>query len=61
MLAHRDAILASGGLTEPEFDETLRFLDDPDALVLTPVLYAAWGRKPESFEPAQNARATVAS
>jgi len=29
--------------------------------VLTPVLYAAWGRKPESFEPAQNARATVAS
>ena len=61
MLAHRDAILASGGLTEPEFDETLHFLDDPDALVLTPVLYAAWGRKPESFEPAQNARATVAS
>jgi SAM-dependent methyltransferase len=46
MLAHRDAILASGALTEPEFDETLRFLEDPHELVLTPVLYAAWGSKP---------------
>jgi len=46
MLAHRDAILATGALTEPEYDETLRFLQDPDEHVLTPVLYAAWGRKP---------------
>ena len=46
MLAHRDAILGSGALTEPEFDETLRFLEDPNELVLTPVLFAAWGRKP---------------
>jgi hypothetical protein len=42
----RHAILRGGALTEPEFDETLRFLEDPHELVLTPVLYAAWGRKP---------------
>lgn len=46
MLAHRDAILGTGALTEPEFDETLRFLEDPAERVLTPVLFAAWGRKP---------------
>jgi SAM-dependent methyltransferase len=45
MLAHREAILGTGALTEPEFDEALRFLEDPRSLVLTPVLYAAWGRK----------------
>ena len=46
MLAHRDAILGTGALTESEFDESLRVLDDPAAHVLTPVLFAAWGRKP---------------
>jgi SAM-dependent methyltransferase len=46
MLAYRDAILGTGVLTESEFDESLRVLDDPGAHVLTPVLYAAWGRKP---------------
>jgi SAM-dependent methyltransferase len=46
ILAHRDAILATGALTESELDETLRFLEDPVELVLTPVLFAAWGRKP---------------
>jgi hypothetical protein len=46
MLAHGDAILTTGALTETEFDEALRFLDDPGARVLTPVLYAAWGRRP---------------
>ena len=46
ILAHRDAILATGALTESELDEALRFLEDPGSLVLTPVLYAAWGRKP---------------
>jgi hypothetical protein len=51
MLAHRDAILATGALTENEFDEALRFLDDPDEHVLTPVVYAAWGRKPSPVRP----------
>ena len=51
MLAHRDAILATGALTESEFDETLRFLEDPGSHVPTPVLYAAWGRKPSPSRP----------
>jgi len=46
MLAHRDGILGTGALTEPEFDDTLRFLEDPGEQILTPVLFAAWGRKP---------------
>ena len=46
MLAHRDALVGSGALTESEFDETLRRFEDPDELILTPVLFAAWGRKP---------------
>ncbi|HEY7398410.1 MAG TPA: methyltransferase domain-containing protein [Gaiellaceae bacterium] len=46
MLAHRDAILAAGALTEAEFDGAVRYLEDPRERVLTPVLYAAWGRKP---------------
>jgi SAM-dependent methyltransferase len=46
LLAHRESIVGTGGLTESEFDETLRYLQDPDARVLTPVLFAAWGRKP---------------
>ena len=36
---------ASGALTEPELEETLRYIDDPASHVLTPVLFAAWGRK----------------
>jgi SAM-dependent methyltransferase len=46
ILAHRDALVASGALTEQELEEMIRYLDDPSKLVLTPVLYAAWGRKP---------------
>lgn len=47
MIAYRDALVGVEGLTEAEFDETIRYLDDPAAHVLTPVLFAAWGRKPE--------------
>ena len=46
MLAQREALLGSGALTEPELDETHRYLNDPASHVLTPVLFAAWGRKP---------------
>jgi hypothetical protein len=46
LLAHREAIVGTGALTESELDETLRRLEDPSELVLTPVLCAAWGRKP---------------
>jgi hypothetical protein len=46
LLAYRDAIVGSGALRESEFDETLRYLQDPGEHILTPVLFAAWGRKP---------------
>ena len=46
LLAYRDAIVGSGALTESEFDEALRSLEDPGEHILTPVLFAAWGRKP---------------
>lgn len=46
MLAQSEGLLRSGALTARELDETLRYLDDPANHVLTPVMYAAWGRKP---------------
>jgi hypothetical protein len=46
MLAQREALPSSGGLTTSELEETLRYLGDPDSRVLTPVMFAAWGRKP---------------
>jgi hypothetical protein len=51
MLAHRDALVDSGALTESELEETLRYLEDPSKHVLTPVLFAAWGRKPDQSVP----------
>ena len=48
LLAYRDTIVDAGSLSESEFDEAIRVLEDPDELVLTPVLCAAWGRKPVS-------------
>jgi SAM-dependent methyltransferase len=46
MLAQREALLGSGALTEREVEQTHRYLNDPASHVLTPVLFAAWGRKP---------------
>jgi SAM-dependent methyltransferase len=46
LLAYRDALIESGALTASEFDETIRYLEDPEKLILTPVMFAAWGRKP---------------
>ena len=46
MLALREALVAAEGVTEAELDEAVRYLEDPARHVLTPVLFAAWGRKP---------------
>jgi len=47
---HRDRILANGPLTEPELDACLRDVEDhlarPDTIVLSWMLFQAWGRKP---------------
>jgi hypothetical protein len=45
LLAQRSALVGSGALTEAELEEALRYLDDPERRVLTPVLYSAWGRR----------------
>jgi SAM-dependent methyltransferase len=46
LLAQRETMAGSGALTELEFEEALRYLEDPARHVLTPVLFGAWGRKP---------------
>lgn len=45
-LAHRDSLIASGALTEAEFDDAIDQMSDPDCYVATPLMWAAWGRKP---------------
>jgi SAM-dependent methyltransferase len=46
LLAVRDKLVGSGALTDEEVDGAVRYLEDPTRHVRTPVLYAAWGRKP---------------
>ena len=45
-LAHRDRLIASGALTEAEFDVALDQMSDPEYYVATALMWAAWGRKP---------------
>ncbi len=42
----RPAILATGQLTEAEFEADLERLDDPTFDFASPILWTAWGRKP---------------
>ena len=46
MLALREALLAAEGVTKAGLDEAMRYLKNTARHVLTPVLFAAWGRKP---------------
>ena len=41
------SMIAEGYLTPEEFDRDIRRFDDPDFLMPSPVLWAAWGRRPE--------------
>ena len=43
----RDAILATGSLTAEEFDGDLARLDDQQFAWRSPILWTAWGRRPE--------------
>jgi SAM-dependent methyltransferase len=45
--AQRDRLIASQALSEPEVDEAIRALSDPARYILTPAMFAAWGRKPD--------------
>jgi SAM-dependent methyltransferase len=44
--AQRDALIATGRLTAEEVDGMAAHLSDPANNIFTPVLYAAWGRRP---------------
>ena len=41
----RDQMIAAGHLSRAEFDRDISALDDPDFLMPSPVLWAAWGQK----------------
>jgi SAM-dependent methyltransferase len=43
----RAQMIAAGHLTQVEFDRDIAALDDPDFLMPSPVLWAAWGQKPQ--------------
>jgi hypothetical protein len=43
--AQRDRLIASQALTQPEVDEAMHALSDPARHILTPAMFAAWGRK----------------
>lgn len=42
--AQRDRVVASQALSEQEVDEALGQLSDPACLIMTPAMFAAWGR-----------------
>jgi SAM-dependent methyltransferase len=44
--AQRDRLIASQALSEPEVDQAMRELSDPARYIMTPAMFAAWGRKP---------------
>ncbi len=39
--------MAMGGISEAEFAEALALLDDPNVAVMSHVMMATWGRRPE--------------
>jgi len=42
----RDEMIERGYISVKEFEDDLKRLDDPDLLLFTPTLWAAWGRRP---------------
>ncbi|MBV9354873.1 MAG: methyltransferase domain-containing protein [Chloroflexi bacterium] len=43
----RPAVIASGAITDQEFDTGLELMKSPEAAVTSPVMWSAWGRRPE--------------
>jgi hypothetical protein len=44
----RPAMIGSGAITEQEFDEAMALLNDPDTLMISPVMWTVWGHRPIS-------------
>jgi SAM-dependent methyltransferase len=47
LLALRESLLEAGTITEEEVERALAQLDDPAEVLLSPVMVAAWGWRPE--------------
>jgi 2-polyprenyl-3-methyl-5-hydroxy-6-metoxy-1,4-benzoquinol methylase len=46
LVALREPMVARGAVTDAELDEAIALFEDPNQCVATPVMVAAWGRKP---------------
>ena len=44
----RDAMIEGGHIAPHRLDQELRWLDDPDCVMLTPTLWSVWGRRPQT-------------
>jgi len=42
----REAMIAGGQITTEEFEDSIKSLDEPEFVTLSPILWAAWGRRP---------------
>jgi SAM-dependent methyltransferase len=54
----RDTLVEGGHITRDEINEDLRRLEDPNSVILTPTLWAVWGRR-QSADQLPNAEALV--
>jgi hypothetical protein len=41
-------MIGPGAITEREFEEAMALLDDPDRVIISPVMWSVWGRRPQS-------------
>jgi len=57
----RDAMIEGGHVTPDEIAQDLRRFEDPDSLILTPTLWAVWGRRPQSASCLSNAEVFAGS
>jgi SAM-dependent methyltransferase len=55
----RPAILATGQITEAEFEADLKRLDDTTFDFASPILWTAWGRKPQREDSAEWSESAV--
>jgi SAM-dependent methyltransferase len=46
LMSLRDAVIARGQVTEAEVDEVLSSIDDDSRWLVTPAMFATWGRRP---------------
>ena len=45
-LQSRKAMIATGIISEKEFDDAIKMMNDPEWTGISPLMVSAWGRKP---------------